>query len=138
MSSVPASGTRFRKTVSRSAILTVIRDSGHPLTSPEIHCQAKQVQPRLGIATVYRFVNALLASGEVQEVHIPGEAAVRYEAACKAHHHHFRCEECRRIFNLPGCVSLVPLVPDGFEMFQHDIVLYGRCRDCQGGDGAKG
>ncbi|MDX2179025.1 MAG: transcriptional repressor [Bryobacteraceae bacterium] len=122
--------TIIRRTVPRSAIIEAIRSASYALTPPEIHVAAKRRYPQVGIATVYRAVHALIQSGEVAEVNLPGETSTRYEIAEKPHHHHFRCQRCFRLFDLPGCVPLNSLLPSGFKMTRHDIVLYGFCPQC--------
>lgn len=111
-------------------MIETLREALHALTPPEIHERAQRQHSRLGIATVYRALHALVEAGELTEVRLPGESCVRYELAAKPHHHHFRCQTCNRLFDLPGCVPLTKLMPPGFRMLRHDIVLYGLCAQC--------
>jgi Fur family ferric uptake transcriptional regulator len=61
---------------------------------------------------------------------LPGEVP-RYEIHGKPHHHHFRCRQCDRVYEVPGCVgSLNEIVPPGFTLENHELVLYGLCADC--------
>jgi Fur family ferric uptake transcriptional regulator len=123
-------GLKFRRTVPRAAVVEAIRVAPHALTPPEILVAAKRRYPQVGIATVYRAIHSLIRSGEVAEVNLPGETSSRYEIAEKPHHHHFRCRRCSRLFDLPGCVPLNGLLPSGFTMTRHAIVLYGFCAQC--------
>jgi Fur family ferric uptake transcriptional regulator len=51
--------------------------------------------------------------------------------AGKAHHHHFHCRDCNRVFEVPECVSdLRRMTPAGFVLHAHDVVLYGKCKEC--------
>ena len=60
----------------------------------------------------------------------PGESP-RYEMRESAHHHHFQCTTCRRVYDVPGCPgNLRRLAPRGFTVEHHDVTLYGRCSDC--------
>ncbi len=54
------------------------------------------------MATVYRNLKLLVAEGVVQMITLPGESA-RYEMRGSAHHHHFQCTTCRRVYDIPGC-----------------------------------
>ena len=84
----------------------------------------------LGVATVYRAVNALLEAGAIDAVEIPGEPA-RYERSDKGHHHHFQCEKCERVFDVAGCLAnLRKLVPPKFRVKEHAVLLYGVCAGC--------
>ena len=82
------------------------------------------------MATVYRNIRALLDDGWLHQIDLPGEAA-RYEIAGQPHHHHFRCDRCRRVFDVP-CPGAPPVdgVPTGFVVTSHDVLLQGRCADC--------
>jgi Fur family ferric uptake transcriptional regulator len=84
----------------------------------------------MGIATVYRTLKALVGNGELVPVGLPGEPP-RYELVGKAHHHHFRCGACDRVFELTGCVTdLRRLAPRGFRVEGHEVLLYGLCGTC--------
>lgn len=103
-----------------------------PLTPREIREEARKEIPALGLATVYRAIKQFVADGRVRPVTVPG-AAPRYEQAGRSHHHFFLCGECKRLFDLIGCVpGLQSLAPAGFRVRQHEIVLYGECGTCAG------
>ena len=52
-----------RNTAQRSAVLQVLTEAGRPLSPLEILEAAKLYLPSLGIATVYRNIKAMMASG---------------------------------------------------------------------------
>lgn len=120
-----------RSTRQRTAIKDVIEASGRPLSPQEILDASQQVVPSLGIATVYRNVKALLDEGSIEVVTLPGEAP-RYESAHQAHHHHFQCKRCERVFDVFSCPgSLKNMAPPGFKVEGHELTLYGSCSDCE-------
>jgi len=120
----------IRGTRQRQAILDVVHHSADPLTPQEICTLAKATLPRIGIATVYRFLRSMLEEGKLVVVEIPGEAP-RYELAEKDHHHHFFCKKCGRVFDVPGCLSEVNrLAPKNFRVDSHEITLFGYCESC--------
>jgi Fur family ferric uptake transcriptional regulator len=122
--------TAERASRQRAAIHTVIAQAARPLSPQEILRDARRVVKRIGLATVYRNLRRLSAEGAIRLVTLPGEGA-RYEIAEAAHHHHFQCTQCRRVFDVPGCPGdLRRLTPRGFVVERHDITLYGRCPDC--------
>ena len=85
----------------------------------------------LGIATVYRTIRTLLEEAWLAPVDLPGEAS-RYEVSGKEHHHHFHCQACGQIFELQGCVDgFRQLLPRGFRVTGHQLLLYGECRACR-------
>jgi Fur family ferric uptake transcriptional regulator len=61
---------------------------------------------------------------------MPGEAP-RYERGGEDHHHHFRCSSCERVYNVSGCPGgLEKLLPEGFRLESHDLLLTGTCMMC--------
>lgn len=110
----------------------VIMNAERPLTPAEICKAGKKTIPSLGIATVYRVLKLLVDEGRVRLVGIPGTSP-HYESTARQHHHFFFCQKCRRLYNLAGCVrGIGELAPKGFSVEGHEIVLSGRCADCQG------
>lgn len=119
-----------RRTKQRSILEEVLRHAERPLSVEEIHQIGRRELARLGIATVYRFVKSEVESGALVAVELPGNDT-RYELSGLHHHHHFRCDDCGRVFDLPGCSSVVdPEVPESFVVRGHEVLLYGSCSDC--------
>jgi Fur family ferric uptake transcriptional regulator len=47
------------------------------------------------------------------------------------HHHHFQCQQCQKVFDVHACPGdLSRLAPPGFTVKDHDLTLYGDCKDC--------
>ena len=121
-----------RTTRQKEAIKAALTDQNHPLLPDEIHRMALKSVPSLGIATVYRSLKSLMEAGPVRCVEIPGQPP-RYEGTNKGHHHHFHCRSCQRVFDFQKCVEgLKKLAPPGFRVMDHEIILYGHCRNCTG------
>jgi Fur family transcriptional regulator, ferric uptake regulator len=119
-----------RATRQRDAIKSAIENARRPLSPREVLDEARAIVRALGIATVYRNLKLLVAEGAVQVITLPGESP-RFEMREAAHHHHFQCTTCRRVYDVPGCPgSLHGLAPRGFIVEHHDVTLYGRCSDC--------
>ncbi len=120
-----------RRTEQQSAIRRYIEKVGRPVRVDEIQAGAGKSVPGIGTATVYRAVKAGLEAGWLTEVHLPGERSTAYELAGKGHHHHFECKGCGKVFDVTGCPGhLSKLIPPGFVMEGHELVLYGRCGVC--------
>ncbi len=84
----------------------------------------------VGIATVYRALQKGVEEGTLESVETLG-GGVRYEPRGREHHHHFLCSICNHAFDLFGCVEgLESLVPNGFRMTGHEVVLLGTCDAC--------
>lgn len=119
-----------RKTQQRDAIREAFEVAGRPLSPQETLDAARLQVPALGVATVYRNIKSLLKEGWLQEVELPGQPS-RYERADKAHHHHFHCHRCDRVYEVDDCPGDIrKLVPEGFQLETHEIILYGTCQEC--------
>jgi len=120
-----------RMTKQRNAIQSALLDAGRPLLPQEILVSAQQQVPNLNLATVYRNLNLLSEEKAIAPVHLPGQNP-RYELASRSHHHHFQCKQCDRVFDVHACTAEISkLAPKGFEVIDHDVILYGRCPDCR-------
>jgi Fur family ferric uptake transcriptional regulator len=115
-----------RNTSQRRAIREVFLATDRPLSTQEVLDAAQEHKSGLGIATVYRTLKILLDEGWLSTVKLPGRPP-RYEIAGKPHHHHFYCNHCGRAYEVPGCPEFLDrLVPAGYQLDDHDLVLYGR------------
>ena len=119
-----------RKTQQRFAIRKAFEEAARPLSPQEVLAASQSHQPGLGIATVYRNIKALVDSGWLRPVGLPG-VPDRYEVSGKDHHHHFHCRTCDGVYEVESCPGdLDKIIPDGFELDSHEIILYGVCGDC--------
>lgn len=119
-----------RQTRQRTVIQDVIHQAGVPLSPKEILSKAQSEIEGLGLATVYRTLKLLTDAGQVVAVEIPGDSP-RFEATGKGHHHHFYCRGCDRVFEVLNCPGdFASLAPPGFTLDGHELVLFGRCKEC--------
>lgn len=123
--------TQRYDTEQRRILSSILSSSPHALTPNDLLAQAKLQKPRIGIATVYRLLREMLADGSIEVVNLPGQSP-RYEAVRHGHHHHFVCDACGQVFDLPGCVpGIEQLAPRDFSVSRHDLILYGQCKICR-------
>ena len=126
----------MRSTKQRRAIFAALTDAQRPLGPREVLERAAAGRddgglPGLNLATVYRNLNALLAAGQVVAVDLLGQPP-RYELSGLAHHHHFLCDRCDRLYDIPGCPgAIAKLAPRGFEVTAHELILSGVCDRCR-------
>ncbi|MGH1486574.1 MAG: Fur family transcriptional regulator [Cellvibrionaceae bacterium] len=119
-----------RQTRQRQVIETMLRQADRPLLPKELLSKAQQSLPQLGIATVFRTLKKMVDEGGAKVVCLPGDSP-RYERSDLAHHHHFKCHQCESVFEVHGCPGhLEQLLPQGFQLTDHEITLFGRCADC--------
>jgi len=120
-----------RSTRQRTAIRETFERAGRPLSPQQVLEAARAEISGLGIATVYRNIKALLESGWLAAIELPGAGTV-YERAGKIHHHHFHCDRCSRVFELSGCIpGINRLAGRRFSVTRHELVLYSVCAECK-------
>ena len=119
-----------RNTRQRGAIRRAFQRADRPLSTNEVLDLARGEVTGLGIATVYRNIRTLVDEGWLVTVELPGESP-RYELQGKGHHHHFHCSRCDRVFDVASCSGSVhEMLPAGFVLDRHLIVLGGLCAEC--------
>jgi len=120
-----------RETRQRQAIREAFNQYQGPLSPQQVLNAARLQAPGLGIATVYRTLKALQSDGWLCLVELPGQPA-RYERSGKQHHHHFHCQVCGEVFEIEACpCTMASMVPKGFQLERHEIILYGLCKWCR-------
>jgi Fur family ferric uptake transcriptional regulator len=128
----PAASARVleRSTRQRRVIRDVFDRADRPLSIEEVLSASRRSHIAVSLSTVYRFVRALVDEGTLAVFELPEQGAF-YELAGKAHHHHFSCVRCGRVYELNGCVSIEMLtLPKGFRAISHDLNVSGVCSAC--------
>lgn len=122
-----------RATRQRAAILEVLATDRSFLSARQIHARLERRDRDVALATVYRALKTLSASGTVDVITGDGEALY---CLCESseHHHHLVCRNCGVSVELenPDLESWADRVADehGFEHVNHTLELYGTCRSC--------
>ena len=120
-----------RNTKQKEAIRAAFVEADRPLAPEEALVSAKADVEGISLATVYRNIKSLIAEKWLIPIGVPGQAT-RYEVAGKAHHHHFQCNDCGRLYELAGCEMQVrPKLPRGFLATGHEFFVYGTCSECR-------
>ena len=120
-----------RNSKKRDQIVALIKEASGPLAVNDIHSLLEESGTPVGIATVYRTVKLLLETKQLTDV-VFADGVVRYELSLLEHHHHFCCESCGKVFDLPYCEhkSHVHGLAEGFVVKSHEITYYGQCNRC--------
>lgn len=120
-----------RSTAQRRAVVAAVGGSAGTFTVAELHELARRLEPRLGLATTYRTLDLLRASGAVHPLHAEGRQA--YVRCRPEHHHHLVCTSCGGVEETELCA--VPSDAElrarhGFSPSGHELDIYGTCRSC--------
>ena len=102
-------------------------------SAQEIFLGLRAEGKNFGLATIYRALQSLTASGEVDVLRRrDGEALYRKCGA--AHHHHLICKECGKTIEIEGAGveewAHSIAIRHGFREIQHSAEIYGTCADC--------
>lgn len=123
-----------RTTRQRTAVLELLAQNDQFRTAQQLHDALRDAGTPIGLATVYRCVQALAEAGEVDTMRTPeGETAYR-RCAASDHHHHLVCRSCGRTVEI-SAASVESWVQGvsrehGFSEVSHHIELTGVCSSC--------
>jgi len=125
-----------RMTRQRAAVLRALETSDDFLSAQQWHERLRGDGSPIGLATVYRALQALAESGDVDSViSADGEALYRRCEGAQ-HHHHLRCRECGAAVEIegPGVEEWAERMGAqyGYTRVEHTIELIGLCRKCAG------
>jgi Fur family transcriptional regulator, peroxide stress response regulator len=90
----------WRCTPQRQAVYDALRGAAHHPTAEEVYHRVKAVLPRISLATVYKALEALTASGLATKLAAGGDGSARYDARGD-HHYHLRCLRSGAVEDLP-------------------------------------
>lgn len=123
-----------RITPQRKLIAAILQEQGGHLSADEIYLLAQRQNPRLSLATVYRTLRWLKASGLVRELRLSGERH-HYEIERGEGHQHMVCLSCGQVieFNCGHCADVHGDLADqhGFQITGTRVKLMGYCAKCQ-------
>ena len=125
----------LRKTKQREAILKVLRGTTSHPAADWIYNEVRKEIPNISLGTVYRNLKLLRGCGEILEID-SGSASSRFNGN-PANHYHFRCEKCRRVFDIeePVDEKINERIArkTGFKISHHWLEFRGLCKECQKG-----
>ena len=123
----------LRPTRQRRAVATCLDRVDDFRSAQEIHALLQERDERVGLATVYRTLQALAESGEVDVLRAE-DGETLYRRCSESHHHHLVCRTCGRTVEVAG--PAVERWADaiarehGFTDVDHTLELVGTCATC--------
>ncbi|MDY7014592.1 MAG: Fur family transcriptional regulator [Cyanobacteriota bacterium] len=122
---------RLRVTPQRFAVYANLLDrDDHPTAEQILHDLNKDA-PISSQATIYSSLLALRDVGLIREVLLE-EGVCRYDANVKPHHH-FVCEGCGAIEDIPWesfqCIDVSQMRP-GLKGNRYEVIVHGTCDRC--------
>jgi Fur family ferric uptake transcriptional regulator len=123
-----------RVTRQRLLVADALASHGLQITAQDLYERLRRRQPRIGRATVFRTLEALVTAGVArrleQDGHVYGYVACRPE-----HHHHLACDRCGRVEEIEeGYITPVAerVAADlGFTIDDARLDFYRLCAECR-------
>jgi len=128
-----------RMTPQRAAVAATLQAVPEFRSAQHLHEVLRSQGETVGLATVYRTLQALAEAGDVDVLRTDdGEQLYRW-CARREHHHHLVCRQCGRTVEIDGPTveAWAHTVGEehGFSDIDHTIELWGVCTACRTGGG---
>jgi Fur family ferric uptake transcriptional regulator len=123
----------LKSTHQRDVIVREFFKKHQHLTVEELWGRVRQLDPRIGYATVYRTLKLLTESGLALKREFGGGQA-RFEHVTAHHHDHLICMGCGSIIEFEN--DAIEALQEGvcrkykFKLVNHKMELYGYCEKC--------
>jgi Fur family ferric uptake transcriptional regulator len=123
-----------RPTRQRAAVEALLVDIDDFMSAQDLHARLRAQGQAVGLATVYRTLQAMATDGDVDMLRTDDGEAV-YRRCSTGHHHHLVCRACGRTVEVegPAVESWADKISaeNGFSDVRHTVEIVGTCSDCQ-------
>ena len=107
-----------RQTKQKDAIRAALVDCEEFISAQDLHRRLEDEGSKIGLATVYRQLNALADAGAADTIRLDGQQLFRL-CGDDGHHHHLVCKQCGKTVEIDPPVE------------SHTLEVFGLCPDCQ-------
>jgi Fur family ferric uptake transcriptional regulator len=123
-----------RATRQRAALAQTLAGTPVFLSAQDIHARLRDAGTSVGLATVYRNLQAMAADHEVDVLRTEDGECVYRACGSDAHHHHLVCRECGRAVevaerSIEKWAERVA-AEHGFTDVRHTLEIDGLCARC--------
>ena len=129
MNSVLSKNTKQRKAIS-DLLLSITKFS----SAQDVHKLLVSRGEKIGLATVYRTLQALSETGLVDSLKNENGETL-YKVCSKNHHHHLVCIKCATTseFNTSEIENLMQKISqeNNYQISGHVIEIFGLCKNCR-------
>ena len=117
----------------REDVRRVLSTSRTFRSAQDIHADLRASGSKIGLTTVYRALQALSDSGEVDVLRTDDGEAVYRACHTEEHHHHLVCRVCGRTVEVEGPAverwAEAVGAEHGFRDVTHTVEVFGTCSD---------
>jgi len=133
MTSTEAAGASVRPTRQRRAIAAVLATFDDFRSAQEIHALLTRRGEHVGLSTVYRALQALADSGEIDSLRTEAGESI-YRRCSTSHHHHLVCRSCGATVEIEGPAvekwTRAVAADHHYSDVSHTLEIFGTCADC--------
>lgn len=121
-----------RNTKQREEVWQALEQRPDFVSAQELHQSLREQGSTIGLATVYRTLNALAEEGSADALSLEGENL--YRACSPGHHHHLICRACGQTTEIEASAveawAKRVASDHGFSDPQHIVDIFGTCPSC--------
>ncbi|MEM9944642.1 MAG: transcriptional repressor [Cyanobacteria bacterium P01_D01_bin.36] len=125
---------KSRRTRSQTQILERLKQHKKAVSAQDLYLQLRQHNISMGLATVYRALEALKLEGAIQVRTLPSGESL-YSLAQAEDLHHLTCVRCGQSVEMDECPvhGLESHLTEShhFQIFYHTLEFFGLCKPCQ-------
>ncbi len=124
---------KAQRTRSQQKIIEVLQEIKKAISAQELYIELRSRKQNMGLATVYRSLEALKLQGEVQ-VRLLANGESVYSPT-HSDRHHLTCVNCNNSIPIDQCPvhQLEKQLEDShnFKVYYHTLEFFGLCDSCQ-------
>jgi len=123
---------KAQRTRSQERIIAVLKSINHSISAQDLYIELRNREQDMGLATVYRSLEALKIRGEVQ-VRTLANGEAEYSSV-KSDRHHLTCVNCGVSLPIDECPvhDLEKQLEKShtFKVYYHTLEFFGLCQEC--------
>jgi Fur family ferric uptake transcriptional regulator len=123
---------KARRTRSQDRILKILKGLAKPTSAQDLYLELRHHPPSIGLATVYRALEALKLKGAVQVRTLPSGESIY--SLPQEDRHHLTCLRCGRSISIEQCpvheLEAQLHKAHRFRIFYHTLEFFGLCPEC--------
>lgn len=123
---------KTQRTRSQKRILTLLQSLKRSISAQDLYIELRNRQQDMGLATVYRSLEALKLQGEVQ-VRTLASGESEY-SLIKSDRHHLTCVNCGTSIAIDECpvhnLEQQLETSHTFKVYYHTLEFFGLCQKC--------
>ncbi len=131
---------KAQRTRSQEKVLEILQGLKKAISAQELYIELRNNNQNMGLATVYRSLEALKIKGEVKVRILPNGESVY--SSLHRDRHHLTCVNCNASIAIEQCPvhELEKQLEQShqFKVYYHTLEFFGLCDRCQEKDEGKG